>query len=367
MQSQFLDYGYYLVFISLLCLLPFFRRGLFVFFLFCFFSFNAHAGFFLNDNQEGLRFFKNQQYDLALKKFKDPFWKSIIFYKQNKNEEALKELLPLTDDLSFYNKGVILTRLCKYKEALDAFETAYRLNPKNEDALYNKQILDKLFDDAKKDPSLLECQNNQQNQQNQSNDQNKNSSQDEKNSDSESNNSSNSNSEQNQNSNPQDQENQEQTQSANPQEDENQEQDSSESQGNPQNSSEQEQNNNDKSQQNTKPQSTDSSNKQENNTDNQQKDSSSSTQESSLKDKTGDSGEQTSSQQKVSQTKDSPDDVEDEASGTSIKNKKDTPQGDEEVLAKQRQYREIPENIGGLLREFIKKEYLKDRYHDESK
>ena len=33
-------------------------------------------------------------------------------------------------------------------------------------------------------------------------------------------------------------------------------------------------------------------------------------------------------------------------------------------MAMQRQYREIPEDTGGLLREFIKKEYMKERYHD---
>ena len=30
------------------------------------------------------------------------------------------------------------------------------------------------------------------------------------------------------------------------------------------------------------------------------------------------------------------------------------------------QYLEIPEDPGGLLREFIKKEYVKDRYRDEN-
>ena len=32
----------------------------------------------------------------------------------------------------------------------------------------------------------------------------------------------------------------------------------------------------------------------------------------------------------------------------------------------QRQYRDIPEDTGGLLREFIKKEYSKGRYRDEN-
>ena len=41
-------------------------------------------------------------------------------------------------------------------------------------------------------------------------------------------------------------------------------------------------------------------------------------------------------------------------------------QYDGEAIMMQRQYREIPEDPGGLLREFIKKEYVKDRYRDEN-
>ena len=39
---------------------------------------------------------------------------------------------------------------------------------------------------------------------------------------------------------------------------------------------------------------------------------------------------------------------------------------DEEAVIMQRQYRDIPDDTGGLLREFIKKEYSKGRYRDEN-
>jgi hypothetical protein len=35
-------------------------------------------------------------------------------------------------------------------------------------------------------------------------------------------------------------------------------------------------------------------------------------------------------------------------------------------MALQRMYREISYDVGGLLREFIKKEYMKDRYNNEN-
>ena len=41
------------------------------------------------------------------------------------------------------------------------------------------------------------------------------------------------------------------------------------------------------------------------------------------------------------------------------------PKYDEEVQAKAQQYREIPEDPGGLLKAFILKEYQKNRYREQ--
>ena len=55
-----------------------------------------------------------------------------------------------------------------------------------------------------------------------------------------------------------------------------------------------------------------------------------------------------------------------EAQVMNAKEGDDDTEYNEEALALQRRYREIPEDVGGLLREFIRKEYRKDRYHDEN-
>ena len=52
------------------------------------------------------------------------------------------------------------------------------------------------------------------------------------------------------------------------------------------------------------------------------------------------------------------------ASANMDKNNENEQKYDEEVQAREQQYRDIPEDIGGLLREFIKKEYNKNRYKD---
>lgn len=159
MQSQYLDYGYYLLVIPLLCLLPLFRRGFLCLFALLF-AFNAEASFLLNNNQEGFRLFNQEKYDEAYKKFDNPLWKSISLYKQNKLEEALKDIEKLNDENSLYNKGVILTKLCKYDEAKKVFETIVKNFSDNDDAKFNLMAIEKLFEKAKEDPSVLECGDN---------------------------------------------------------------------------------------------------------------------------------------------------------------------------------------------------------------
>ncbi len=159
MQTQYLDYGYYLLIIPLLCLLPLFRRGFLCLFALLF-AFNAEASFLLNNNQEGFRLFNQEKYDEAYKKFDNPLWKSISLYKQNKLEEALQDIEKLNDEKSLYNKGVILTKLCKYDEAKKVFETVVKNFSDNDDAKFNLMAIEKLFERAKEDPSVLECGDN---------------------------------------------------------------------------------------------------------------------------------------------------------------------------------------------------------------
>ena len=90
LRSNFEDFGYYLIFIPIFCLLMFFRRGVLILLFMICISFNAQAGFWLNNNQEGLKLFNEQRFDEALQKFNDPLWKSVVLYNQNKIDDALK-------------------------------------------------------------------------------------------------------------------------------------------------------------------------------------------------------------------------------------------------------------------------------------
>lgn len=344
-RTNYVDYGYYLIIIPLLCVLVFFRKGLLLLIICCFAT-QASAGFLQNNNQEGVSLFNAGKYQEALQKFTDVNWRGISFYKQDNLEEALKEFSKSSDAETLYNKGVVLVKLCKYADALEVFESVLKNNPHHTDALYNKQILAELFEKSKADPSVLECNNQQQeNQNNHQNQQSNDTQQQDNNSDkSPDNNSQQQTSEQNNDT--QQQDTSEQNNTSDSMNNDNRE--------DTQNQKDSEQNNSERNSENQ--------NNQPNNEENATV---------SKEDKT--SADNDKGQENTSDNEDGNDDngqeKQDSEQQSVIANAKkgeNNEKYDEEALAVQRRYREIPEDTGGLLREFIKKEYMKDRYKNEN-
>lgn len=374
LRSNYLDYGYYLVFISLLCMLPFFRRGLLILLLCCCFVHPANASFLLNDNQEGFLLFKGEQYEMALNKFKDSIWRGVTLYKLDKQEDALKEFSKeKNNEIAIYNTGVILTKLCKYTEALSAFNEVLRKNPNNEDAFYNKQVLDDLFVKAKDNPSILDCQNNQQ--QNNKNNQQEDNQNDSKNDDGQQNSSSDNNNddsqknqqqqdEQNSNSENQPQENNQQNSPSENNEEKKEQQQSKNSPSEENQQSNQEENNKDEQSSQNNQQSDENN---ENSPSQQKSDNQSDENSNTPTQADNNEGDENKSQNEDGEDNNGSEaQVEDQDVGLlNAKQGDENTEYDEEALAIRRRYREIPEDVGGLLREFIKKEHLKGRYRNE--
>ena len=59
-----------------------------------------------------------------------------------------------------------------------------------------------------------------------------------------------------------------------------------------------------------------------------------------------------------------PEDGTEEGQAQSGNGEESREQYDEEAQARAQQYREIPENPGGLLKAFIRREYMKKRYEE---
>ncbi len=300
------DAGYYLLILPLLCALYFFRRGILVVALGIMMSHTANAGFFLNNNQEAMKAFDNQDYEQAAAKFDNKGWKASAFYRSGNYDEAYKYFAG-EDSESLYNQGNALAKGGKIEEAIAKYEEVLKQEPNHEDAKFNLEY-------------LKQQQQNQQQQQSQSNQ------------------GSDDNQEQNQNSDGQNnrQQNESEQNNADKPQGDNEQSQSAESQSPSGGQGDEQQN-----QQQKQPQ-------QSGNEQNQEQNARSRQQQSLSAEQKGDKSQE-------------------QAQAEALGDEQTKEKGDnysEAAQAREQQFRDIPEDVGGLLRAFIYKEYQKNRYKD---
>ena len=313
-QETWNDGGYWFVFIPLVCLMVFFRRGVLILII-TLISFSAQAGFFTNNNQDGAKFFEQENYSEAAKSFEHPQWKASSLYKQQKYDEALK-LFEQDDSVEgIYNQGNALAKSGKIDEAIQKYEQVLQQNPNHEDAKFNLEYLKK--------------QQEQQHQQ-----------------------------QQNQQDNSDSQDNENQNSGDNDSEQQNNEDNQNQEGGDKQENQNNEQNNNDDSSSQNEQ---DSSSK--NNQDEQNQQDSQNLQDTS--------GEQNNDEGKdmpqPAAADSSPEKPSEQDASAQAQQQQEDVKGDfdEQTQAREMTYRNIPEDTGGLLRAFILKEYNKNRYGDK--
>lgn len=128
--------------VPLFCALYFFRRGILSVALLLAFAGTAEAGFFLNDDQEGMRAFERQEFERAAASFRDPAWKASSYYRAGNYEAALKHFAG-SDAESLYNQGNALAKSGKIEEAIKSYEKVLETAPEHEDARFNLEYLKK--------------------------------------------------------------------------------------------------------------------------------------------------------------------------------------------------------------------------------
>lgn len=306
LRSSWEDFGYWLLVVPLVCCLYFFRRGILVLVFVLGGTVSAQAGFFLNGNQEGLKAYNDGDYQTAVRKFEDSRWKASALYKAGDYEAAYREFAKSNDVEALYNQGNALAKSGKIEEAVKKYEKVLEQNPGHEDAKFNLEYLKQ----QQEEQQNQQAQNQDKQEQQQNQQQNRSESGAENN--------------QQQGQEQQQQDNQSQGAQSNP---ENQRPDGENGQNRQQ-----------------RPQAAEG-----------QEDGQNEQKQSGLRENetTGDRRENNEKQPE-----------EQKSAAAELQKGDENAKYDEEVQARAQQYRDIPEDPGGLLRAFIQKEYRKNRYKE---
>lgn len=97
----------------------------------------------LNKNQKAMRALDNEQAESAAELFQDDEWKAAAKYRAG-DYPAVEELLnQQNDDRSNYNKANAMAKQGRYEDAIAAYDEVLKSNPENEDAKFNKELIEK--------------------------------------------------------------------------------------------------------------------------------------------------------------------------------------------------------------------------------
>jgi Ca-activated chloride channel family protein len=122
----------------------------------------AHAlelqSLWLNPDQQAMKAFDAGNAATAAELFRDNEWKAAAHYRAGNYEQANTLLASPESSNDYYNKGNVLAKLGNYKEAINAYDQALNLDPGNEDARYNRELVTKALQQQQQ-------QNGQQQQQ----------------------------------------------------------------------------------------------------------------------------------------------------------------------------------------------------------
>jgi Ca-activated chloride channel family protein len=94
-------------------------------------------------DQQAQMNFQQQRYGQAATQFDNPEWKAAAHYKSGDFAQAAESLQDIQTSDGQYNRGNALARAGQLQEALQAYQQALAIDSKNEDAIHNKELIEK--------------------------------------------------------------------------------------------------------------------------------------------------------------------------------------------------------------------------------
>ena len=128
-------------------------------------------------DQQAQQAYNQQQFEQAAQLFANPDWKAAAQYKAGNYEKVL-ETLKNGHQNAHYNQGNALAQSGKLEEAVKAYEKALAENPSDEDAKYNKDLVEKELKKQQQEKKKQDQKDQQKNDQQQSSKENSDQNQD---------------------------------------------------------------------------------------------------------------------------------------------------------------------------------------------
>jgi Ca-activated chloride channel family protein len=148
--EQWIEQGPWLLLVLLPLAALYFRKGLLVvpFIVVMNYPQDSYAyewqDLWQTQDQQAQQAFDRQRYEAAAAQFQSPEWQAAAQYKAENYQQAAETLQPLKKQSAdaYYNQATSLAKAGQLEPAIESYQKALKLNPKHEDALYNKKLVE---------------------------------------------------------------------------------------------------------------------------------------------------------------------------------------------------------------------------------
>ncbi len=115
-------------------------------------------------DQQAAEAYAAEEHALAASLFETSDWSGAASYRAGNYEDAVASFSASNTSDGHYNRGNALALVGNYPEAIAAYDSALGLNPFNEDALHNKEIVEQLLEDQQSENGEQQEGENQEQQ-----------------------------------------------------------------------------------------------------------------------------------------------------------------------------------------------------------
>ena len=121
----------------------------------------------LRQDQKAMQAFNAGDAGKAAELFTNKHWKAAAHYRAGNYDKSNELLASPESSTDFYNKGNVLARLGSYEDAIKAYDEALTINPGNEDARFNRELVQQALQKQQQNSQQQDQQQEQSQDQNQ--------------------------------------------------------------------------------------------------------------------------------------------------------------------------------------------------------